>query len=176
MKYKTFRALLIGGVGLLGVGGIAAAYAACDSGKSSAPTAVVETASKVPATATPKTASPGGRDPVPQTPATSELGAAQLDLSERDQAILARVRQGFTGDKVKDALKGASYKVNLYDEGGKVRLKVDLDRDEKWDEKWSLESKSPDDGVKRQISTKDDETYDLEYRLEAGRWRKKEGP
>ncbi len=175
MKFKTFRALVIGAAVICGVGGVVAAYSACDHDEPApAGTSTGATQADPSQPASPvKTAAPQGTPPVATQ---SELGARTMELSERDRAILARVRQGFSGDKVKDALKGASYKVNLYDEGGKVRLKVDLDRDEKWDEKWSLESKSPEDGLKRQISTKDDESYDLEYRLEAGRWSKKEVP
>ena len=180
MKYKTFRGLLFGGLAVLGVAGIAGAYVACDhASEEPSPTAKAEVTSKSKSASDSGNASKGSH-PVqsPSDPGASttdaDLGAATLPLSPRDEAILARVRQGVSGDKVKDAIKGAAYKVNLYNEAGKIRAKVDLNRNEKWDEKWSFESTNPDEGVKRQIATKDDEVYDLEYRLDAGHWRKKE--
>jgi hypothetical protein len=53
------------------------------------------------------------------------------------------------------------------------RLKVDLDRDEKWDEKWTFASDGGTDGVKRQVAPNDDEAYTEEYRLDGERWRRK---
>jgi hypothetical protein len=91
-----------------------------------------------------------------------------------EKQILARFAEGMEDDKVKDAFKGERYKVNLSrDPDGKLRAKVDLDRDEKWDEKWTFERVQGQDKVKRQISSRDDETYDQELRLDAGKWVKK---
>ncbi|HTJ81299.1 MAG TPA: hypothetical protein VL400_06230 [Polyangiaceae bacterium] len=176
MKYKTFRALLIGAAVLAGGGALAGAYAACRGGDATTGSATAR-AERPASTPSPPLTTKSKPTDAPSPNATSpaaELGAARMPLSTRDTAILDRVRQGVSGDKVKDAIKGASYKVNLYNEGGQIRAKVDLDRDEKWDEKWSFEGTSPDQGAKRQISTKDDEVYDLEYRLDGGEWRKKE--
>jgi len=82
-----------------------------------------------------------------------------------------------SGSKVKDAFKGQAYKVNLYGSGGKVeRIKLDLDRDNAWDEKWSLEAPGVLEGLKRQISTADDgATYDKELFYRGGVFRPKEG-
>ncbi len=92
-------------------------------------------------------------------------------------AILERLEQPMSGAKVKDAFKGKSYKVNLYGSGGKVeRIKLDLDRDNSWDEKWSLETPGVLEGLKRQISTADDNTsYDKELFYRGGVFRPKEG-
>ncbi len=87
-----------------------------------------------------------------------------------DQKILEKLRAGFSGDKVKDVFKSEPFKVNLYKEEGKVRAKVDLDRDEKFDEKWDFDTEGGKEKVKRRVSTQDDESYDREYRLEEGRW------
>lgn len=75
-----------------------------------------------------------------------------------------------TTDKIKDLFKKERFKVNLYRDGNSPtwsRLKIDLDRDEKDDEKWTLENGRPS---KRQISTNDDDVYDKEYRWRAGQW------
>jgi hypothetical protein len=75
-----------------------------------------------------------------------------------------------TTDKIKDAFPKERFKVNVYRDGNGstwTRLKVDLDRDEKDDEKWTLANGQPD---KRQVSTRDDEQYDREYRWRGGQW------
>ena len=89
-----------------------------------------------------------------------------------DEAILMRVAQGIAGDKEKDATAGKPYKVSLYKDAGQAKInraKVDLDRDEKWDEKWTFEGLE----VKRQVAPADDEVYTEEYRLRGGAWVKK---
>lgn len=90
-------------------------------------------------------------------------------------AILERIEQPMSGSKVKDAFKGKAFKVNLYGSGGKVeRLKLDRDRDNSWDEKWSLETPGQLEGLKRQISTADDNTqYDRELFYRGGVFRPK---
>jgi hypothetical protein len=88
-----------------------------------------------------------------------------------DLRILERVKSGVSSDKIKDAFPGEPTKVNLYNEAGKVRVKLDLDRDDRWDEKWDFESEDGNEVVKRRVSTADDDaTYDVEYRLREGRW------
>jgi hypothetical protein len=49
------------------------------------------------------------------------------------------------------------------------RAKVDWDKDKKWDEKWDFGKNGT---IKRQISTKDDEIYDLTEQLVNGKWTK----
>ena len=81
-------------------------------------------------------------------------------LREVDRLILLDFRGKAIGtDKIKDATRGKPYKVNVYQDAGQRltnRVKVDLDRDEKWDEKWTFE---PDGAVTRQIAPNDDEKY-----------------
>jgi len=74
-------------------------------------------------------------------------------------------------DKVKDATKGKPYKINLYSDDLKVfnRAKVDLDRDDKWDESWTWKG----DSVERQVAPADDETYTEVYVWQGGAWAKK---
>jgi hypothetical protein len=89
-----------------------------------------------------------------------------------DMEILAAVGTNIIGDKVKDAFPGRSWKVNVYRDAGSAsvnRLKIDLDRDEKWDEKWSWEP----EGIKRQVAPADNEKYTEEtwYHPDAKSWK-----
>ncbi len=93
-------------------------------------------------------------------------------LRPMDARILEKARQPIRGDKIKDAFPSEKWKVNLYQDAGNTRpnrLKIDFDRDEKWDEKWTFEGEE----VKRQVAPKDDDVYTVEYRLRAGAWVKK---
>lgn len=171
MKYTTFRALFITG-GIVVCGGLTAlAVTTCGS------TAEPEPAAK--RTSAPATAvalAPGGAPAGPAAPqpaAATPNAEGDMPLRAMDRKILARAEQNIGSDKEKDAVRGESFKVNLYKDAGKSkvnRLKVDLDRDEKFDEKWTFE----DDGrVKRQVAPEDDEKYTVEYRLEGEGWRLK---
>ncbi len=95
-----------------------------------------------------------------------------IALRPMDQEILKLARAGISGERVKDATAGKPYKTSLYRDAGEAgvnRLKIDLDRDDKWDEKWTLEG----DEVKRQVAPADDEKYAEEYRLRGGAWVRK---
>jgi hypothetical protein len=164
MRFKTFRMILIGGAAVCGVGGLLAASTCCkkeDKTEVAKPT-ITAAPLKPP-------------DPIPaakptQTPAAIvEEGA----LRPMDQQLIAYLEKPATTDKVKDAFPTQSWKANIYREGSASkfnRLKIDLNRNEKWDEKWTIE----DDGtIKRQVAPADDEKYTVEYRLIAGKWAKK---
>ncbi|MBK9967379.1 MAG: hypothetical protein IPP07_21885 [Holophagales bacterium] len=63
--------------------------------------------------------------------------------------------------------------MNLYQDAGQPRvnrLKIDLDRDEKWDEKWTFVTGGGREIVKRQVAPNDDEVYTLEFLLDGERW------
>jgi hypothetical protein len=47
------------------------------------------------------------------------------------------------------------------------RAKIDYNKNKKWDEKWSF---SMNGNIKRQVSAKDDENYDLSYHLKGDHW------
>ena len=164
MRYKTFRTLAI--VGVFGAGA-AGLYGLSRLGGGSSPEpspAPVERPARV-------------VEP-PAAPATSVAPAAAPDTSPdalrpMDREILARVAQGISGGKGKDAIKGRAWKVNLYQDEGHSRvnrLKIDLDRDEKWDEKWTFSTEAGVEKVKRQVAPNDDEAYTEEYRLDGERW------
>lgn len=170
VKFQTFRALALGGVFLVGGLGLFGLYASCHSDDSKA----AATATADDATSTRSTQA----RPPPKAPATGSPGTTSAptgdpsEVTSLHKQVLDRMAAGFPGDKVKDAVKTDAVKVNLYkDPDGTRRAKLDLDRDDKWDEKWTFEGASGVDAVKRQVSTKDDDsTYDVEYRLQAGRW------
>ena len=81
--------------------------------------------------------------------------------------------RGFAGDRLKDVFPQADYKVNVAKDKGGFRIKLDLNRDGHWDEKWTTSGKGDDAEVKRQVAPADDERYSESYRLDEGAWRKK---
>lgn len=152
MKFKTFRALLIGGAAVAGIGAFGGVMAMRDQPKPS----------------------PVGRPPTPvaaasatRTPSSTANGAP--GLREVDRMALALAGRPAPGGKIKDASPGRPWKINAYQDAGHAtvnRLKIDLDRDEKWDEKWSFEN----GGVKRQVAPADDDRYTEEFSLRDGAW------
>lgn len=182
MKFKTFRMIVIAAAGAVGFGVLFGAATCCKSAdkkpgvveKPQTPPAAPQ-APAAPADTTVSVA-PTVATTVAPTAATT-LPAGALALRPMDADILARLAQPMSGDKVKDAFPGRSYKVNLYKEGPGARpdrLKIDLDRDDKWDEKWSIEQKDGQEVIKRQVAPADDENYTEEYRLNAGAWTPKQ--
>ena len=102
--------------------------------------------------------------PLPSDPSATD------ELRDVDRLMLELLERPVV-DKIKDASKGRPFKINLYSDDGQRfnRAKVDLDRDDKWDEKWDFEA---DGSVTRKVSSADDDaTYDQRFVLEAGaRW------
>ncbi len=165
MKYKTFRALVLTGVAVAGIGGIVLAARHCGGSSEPQPRPEPEPV----ATTTPSDPSTSHATTPPPSTSTGEL-------REVDREVLTAVGRAISNGKQKDAFSNRPYKVNLYQDAGHStpnRVKVDLDRDNQWDEKWSL-----DDGGtwKRQVAPADDEQYTAEYRLSAdhGRWQTKD--
>ena len=148
MKFKTFRGLVIAGVIVVGGGGLY--LATRGSKKKPRPAPVVSQSPQPSATAQP-TATPSP---------SSDPGAGPGEpLRFMDEAILNRVAQGISGDKAKDAVPKQPWKVNLYKDAGQPavnRLKVDLDSDDKWDEKWTFETPGEREGGVRADRMADD--------------------
>jgi len=119
----------------------------------SAPVAPVPTATTTTTTTT--TASAGG---LPQTNAVDAAMAAVLRLPVQE--------------KIKDATKSQAFKINLYSDDGQRfnRAKVDLDRDDKWDESWTFKSATD---IERKVAPADDENYTEVYAAQGGAWVKK---
>lgn len=186
MKYSTFRNIIVAGglVSVVGAGllfmrsrpsemapvAVAAPPAALTQPepvrvpeRQALPSQIPSAAEQVPA-------------PAPAKAMKSTDGKEKTPLRPMDDELLRLAGSRFPGDKVKDAVPGRSYKINLYVEGGRVvRAKVDLNRNEKWDEKWSFEIEGGAPVVKRQVSpTDDDSSYPLKYRILNGAWVREE--
>ena len=79
--------------------------------------------------------------------------------------------QSPSGDKMKDATKGKAYKLNLYKDAGQStvnRAKIDLDRDDKFDEKYTFETTK----ITLQRAPNDDEQYTETYHWNGSGWTK----
>jgi hypothetical protein len=102
------------------------------------------------------------------TTATTTSGPAQRPVD----ADMLRLVKGPAQTKVKDATKGKAYKINLYsDDGARFnRAKVDLNRNDKWDESWTF---GADGSVERKVAPADDEKYTETWTFAGGTWKKK---
>jgi hypothetical protein len=86
-----------------------------------------------------------------------------------DELVLSMQGSDLGTDKRKDVTKGRQYKVNLYQDAGEPvmnRAKVDIDRDDRWDEKWTFHG----DEITLQRATSDDERYDATWRWTGSSW------
>ena len=85
-----------------------------------------------------------------------------------DDAVL-RALEAPAQEKIKDATGSTPYKVNLYSDDGLRwnRVKIDLDRDEKWDEKWTI---AADGSIEREVAPADDEQYSEKYQRTGTEW------
>ena len=165
MKFKTFRGLVLAGGGVVVVTGIVFAARSC----SDEPAPVV--AAKRPAP--PALASPTPRTLPPSEPPPVSPVAAPGAVSAFERQVLERARLALGSDKVKDAFATSPIKVNLYQDAGQAlpnRAKLDLDRDDKWDEKWTFDHGSGALSVTREIAPADDESYAVSLTLAGERW------
>lgn len=176
MKYKTFRNLVVG-TALVAVGGAAALILTRPDAPSSEargdPGIAVATSSPSSTPGTAASTSPASStSTAASTPPASPSPASVPGLRPVDRDLLSLVARVPVQAKVKDATKGKGYKINLYSDAGRQweRAKVDLDRDEKWDEKWTWK-----DGTwERKVSSADDDSsYDQLYILGSAGWTRK---
>lgn len=102
------------------------------------------------------------------TPATMTTNTAD-GLRPVDRDLLSLVKSLAPTEKVKDATKGKPYKINLYSDDGQrfSRARVDLDRDDKWDENWTWKGAE----VERQVAPADDERYSEVWLLAGEGWK-----
>lgn len=95
--------------------------------------------------------------------------AAAASARAHDSDVLAYVGRDIGTDKLKDVSRGKTWKINVYQDSGSAsanRAKVDLDRDDKWDEKWTFNS----DGVEVQIDPNDSESYSVVRTWDGSSW------
>lgn len=186
IKLKTF----VAGAAVLGLAGIAGGYAACDkapSETSAQPVAEPLMASDnhpvEPKAVQPKAVQPRAVQPRVIQPHNGPgpnvknalkpltLPSAVDGPSERpvDRAMMSWVGKNLGSKKKKDVTSGSPFKINVYQDAGEAtanRAKVDLDRDDKWDEKWTFKVGE----ISRKVSTADDENYDVEQLWKNGKW------
>lgn len=106
------------------------------------------------------------------TSPTTTAAAGGVPLTNAVDKAMDAVLRLPVQEKVKDATKGQAFKINLYSDDGKRfnRAKVDLDRDDKWDESWSFKGASE---IERQVAPLDDENYSEVYVARDGAWVRK---
>lgn len=169
MKLSTFAIVAILALGVCGVGTAALFMYGLFDGDSSSSELLehVEPAAAAPI------ASPGPITTVvvpAAEPATQAVAnTANSKLRAWDKVVFDNQGRNLGSDKLKDVSKGQSWKVNLYQDAGQAsmnRAKVDLDRDDKWDEKYTLEAGT----ILRQVAPADDENYTETYRWSGTDW------
>lgn len=152
MKYKTFRNLVIA-FGVVAAGGAGWGLLR-PSDQAAAPARL--------------SADKAVRDVAPQPAKAAEPTAPSQNAVEQamDKALKLPVQE-----KIKDATEGRPFKINLYSDDKQHfnRAKVDLDRDDRWDEKWTFK---PDGTVEKQVSPADDEQYSETFVRDTDGWRK----
>ncbi|MBP7632529.1 hypothetical protein KBA41_00045 [Candidatus Ozemobacteraceae bacterium] len=182
MRYKTFRALVI--LGLLGTAGGSfyafQQYQAQSERQEQALRRVNEDLERFRQAQRQRETSAAVPAPTqvtaPAAPATTtnpdaKLPAGFVAVRPMDVEILAAAAANISGDKVKDAIRGRPWKVNLFKDPGQAkvnRVKIDLDRDDTWDEKWSWDP----EGLQRQVAPADDEQYTIQtwYDVNLNAW------
>jgi hypothetical protein len=174
VKYTVFRNMMLLGAATLCAG--AGLIFACrgDNKTATADSAGATANAAAPSSATRTASAPSAPS---ATGAVAVPPQADLAVDEPLRALDREILEWYktahlTGAKQKDALPGKRYKVDAYKDEGKSelnRIKVDLDRDSKWDEKWDFIGPA----VQRQVAPADDELYSAAYRLDGDRWRKK---
>ncbi len=174
MKRKHF--LLLAGLaavlvvgGLLATGVVGGLFLASTEAESLKPTAQPDPVAQpaVNPALTPQAPSPGA------TPVNPDQPSAISGPSERDvdKAVMRWAGKDLGSKKLKDVTKGRPYKVNVYQDSGNStmnRAKVDLNRNDKWDEKWTFDGSS----ISRKVAPADDENYSENYVWNGSAWAK----
>ena len=110
--------------------------------------------------------------PVPSAPqavAPAPVPDGAGTLTAAQQSAMSWAGKDIGSAKRKDVSKGKPYKINVYQDEGNTtanRAKIDLDRDDKWDEKWTF---GPD-SVQRKVAPGDDENYSETYLWDGEDW------
>jgi hypothetical protein len=161
VKLKTFLAGAAGGLLLLCAGIVAGGGALTDAVTGPpAPGPALSTLQPV------EVEAPPAAGPAPAAPEASVVGDGLRDV---DREAMSWRGKALKSDKGKDVSAKRPYKINVYqDSGNKTvnRLKIDLDRDDKWDEKWDFDG----DELRRQVAPGDDEQYTQTFRWSGNGW------
>lgn len=108
------------------------------------------------------------------SPSTAASAAAPTVIGanaerEADRVALSYIGKDIGTDKLKDITKGKPFKVNVYQDAGSAtanRAKLDLDRDDKWDEKLTFEPEK----ITREVAPADDENYTETWHWDGAGW------
>jgi hypothetical protein len=168
MRLTTFlTALVVGGV--CGIAGFAFATYTMEPAPPPEATLSLTPVAPVPTEPTPTAAVDAAAvDAVTEAPAAVPTATAH-GTREIDILVFGYVGRDIGSDKLKDVSKGKPFKVNVYQDAGSPtanRVKVDLDRDEKWDEKFTFK----DGTITRDVAPADDEAYTVSYRWDGKEW------
>ena len=153
-KLKTFLAGVGGGLVLLCAGVLA--------GRS-------PTAPPPPQAALPAPPAPSPPAAPPPVSAAHEPPRGGDGLREAERAAMAWRGKSLGRSKGTDVTSDAPYKITVVQDPGHAtvnRLRIDLDRDDKWDEKWDFDG----EGVRRQVAPGDDEQYTQTFAWSGNGW------
>jgi hypothetical protein len=108
------------------------------------------------------------QEPVAPTPPPPPI-----DLRDLDRQILGVVAApaNIQGRVARDITSGKPMRVQVfknYNQTAVERVQIDFDRDDQWDEKWSVRGQE----VSRAVSPKDDGKYSERYALKNGKWQR----
>lgn len=155
MRLNTFLAMLVAGIAVCGAGWLifgsvlgAIFWPEPDIPDAPQPPPTVETS--------PET-----------TPSSTPAPASSSDSHE--VVVMSFAGKDLGSSKRKDVTSGRAFKINVYQDDGNStanRAKVDLDRDDKWDEKWTIDGAS----ISRQVAPSDDESYSVEQTWSGTAW------
>lgn len=166
MKLNTFLLLVGAGGGALVTGGMLFAVTGGAFAVSGADDP--ELLLTAPVLAAPGAAAPTPA-PVAPPPVTDAPPSAPATARDVDAVVLSYQGKALGSDKLKDVTKGRPYKVNVYQDAGKPtanRAKIDLDRDDKWDEKITFDGED----ILREVAPADDEAYTERTRWDGSSW------
>ncbi|HEY5944989.1 MAG TPA: hypothetical protein VIV40_05830 [Kofleriaceae bacterium] len=155
IKLRSFLAIIVG----IACAGVFLLVKAC---KSSEPPPKPQDVVQKPALPEPPPPKPDIVEPQPT--AATELAARSYDAE-----VIAWSKKSISGDKQKDVSKSKPYKINVYKEAGHStvnRAKVDINRNDKWDEKYTFE----DGKVTLEVAPADDEQYTKTYHWTGTAW------
>ena len=112
---------------------------------------------------------PSSRDRGGVDTTEAQQAPSRPDQRAVDQVVSRHLGHNLGSSKLKDVTKGLPYKVNVYQDDGNAvanRAKIDLDRDDQWDEKWTFKGGS----ISRKVAPNDDEDYTVEQDWQDGGW------
>jgi hypothetical protein len=166
MKLKNFVAIIV----VVVLGGVTGLYFACRGGTADKkPETKPEPKSDVKPEPKPEPAK--APDPPKPAPPPAEPVKSKADLAARpyDADVLAWRTKSIKGDKLKDAAKGQPYKLDVFEDAGEKtvnRAKLDLNRNGKWDEKYTFKG----DEIVMERAPADDEKYTDTFKWTGTGW------